>query len=226
MNHRSSPIQPAFRHATTISVPRMTSAGLTPSDPARMKFAFMNTPPNAAIPVSRPTSRPRPTASSPSATSVANRPALGWTTFSRNHRYQPGVPSARHRARDEALDRRAVTEQPLAARHLAPTRGEEHRGDVQAHDQPQPGGRRAREQEPRPARLLELFGRRAVEGSGGPTCRPLLELGPLTSRILEPLGALNRGVACRLGRRLVDERPAVVGGERELLAGDRKRRPG
>ena len=25
---------------------------------------------------------------------MANRPALGWTTFSRNHAYQPGVPSA------------------------------------------------------------------------------------------------------------------------------------
>src|SRR6185312_7165273 len=84
MNQRSSPIQPAFRHASINSDPRMTSSGFVPSTPARMKLAFRNTPPNAAIPVNRPTSSPNPTANSPSATRVANRPALGWTTFSRN----------------------------------------------------------------------------------------------------------------------------------------------
>ena len=45
------------------------------------------------MPVSSPTSSPRPTANSPSATSVANRLAFGWTKFWRNHTYQPGVPS-------------------------------------------------------------------------------------------------------------------------------------
>jgi hypothetical protein len=84
MNHRSRPIQPALRHASIKSDPRMTPKGFVPSTPARMKFAFKKTPPNAAIPVNRPTSRPSPTADSPSATSVANRPAFGTTIFSRN----------------------------------------------------------------------------------------------------------------------------------------------
>ena len=83
-NQRSKPIQPAFRQANMSSEPRMISSGFEPSTPASTKFEFMNTPPNAAMPVSNPTSRPSPTASSPSATSVANRPAFGWTMFSRN----------------------------------------------------------------------------------------------------------------------------------------------
>ena len=120
-----------------------------------MKFPFMNTPPNAAMPVSSPTSRPRPTASSPSATSVANRLALGSTTVCRNHTYQPGVPSDVP-PRDHALDGRAVAEQPLAARDLAPAGGQEDVRHVQPDDEPQPRGRRGREQEARPARLLEL----------------------------------------------------------------------
>src|SRR4029078_7390216 len=90
-NQRSSPSQPAFRQATTSSVPSTIITGFAPSTPASTKFALRNTPPKAAKPVSRPTSSAMPTPSSPSATRVANSPAFGTTTASRKSAYQTGV---------------------------------------------------------------------------------------------------------------------------------------
>ena len=94
---------------------------------------------------------------------------------------EPHVPARRALVRDGAsdqpLDRRAVAEQPLAARDLAPARRDEDVRHVEADHEPQPGGGRAREQEPGPARLPELVRRhrwmdQAVQHGGLPRIVP------------------------------------------------------
>ena len=131
----------------------MIRAGFAPSAPARTKFAFRKTPPKAG---SGQQSDKQPEADGKLAESDegGKQPGIGLHDVLEEPA-QPGV-SLLASAPVRALDGRSVSEQPFAARDLAPPGREEDRGLIQPDDEPEPCGRRAREQEASPPRLLQL----------------------------------------------------------------------
>src|SRR5262245_13421892 len=88
-SHRSSPIQPALRHANTSHVAIANSIPLVDADPAMMKLQFIMPPKKAPIPTNAPRINAVATASSPKMISLENQVwASTFTRYSMKLRYQ------------------------------------------------------------------------------------------------------------------------------------------